>query len=140
MDRQNKHGGFLTNNDIKDIQPAIKDNIVVWTGGEGNNSEIYLYKIKVIATTQGTAALIDQFISSGDISDPGKLYDYLLTAQGYIDSGDYDNAIKKGLENFKKELDTLKDKKGVVSEAAFVVLAGAANEMIVELSGGAPPI
>lgn len=45
MDRQNKHGGFLTNNDIKDIQPAIKDNIVVWTGGEGNNSEIYLYAI-----------------------------------------------------------------------------------------------
>ncbi len=43
MDRQNKRGGFLTNNDIKDIQPAIKDNIVVWTGGEGNNSEIYLY-------------------------------------------------------------------------------------------------
>jgi hypothetical protein len=139
-DRQGKSGRFLTNNNINDIQPAIKDNIVVWTGGEGNNSEIYLYKIKVIATTQGIAALIDQFISSGDISDPGKLYDYLLTAQGYIDSGDYDNAIKKGLENFKKELDTLKDKKGVVSEAAFVVLAGAANEMIVELSGGAPPI
>ena len=45
MDRQNKHGGFLTNNDIKDIQPAIKDNIVVWTGGEGNNSEIYLYAV-----------------------------------------------------------------------------------------------
>ncbi|MFC1819412.1 hypothetical protein ACFL0B_10070, partial [Thermodesulfobacteriota bacterium] len=60
--------------------------------------------------------------------------------QGYIDSGDYDNAIKKGLENFKKELDTLKDKKGVVSEAAFVVLIDAANEMIAELSGGAPPI
>jgi hypothetical protein len=140
MDRQNKHGGFLTDNDINDIQPAIKDNIVVWKGGKGNNSEIYLYKIKVIATTQGIAALIDQFISSGDISNPGKLYDYLLTAQEYIDSGDYDNAIKKGLENFKKELDTLKDKKKVVSEAAFVVLEGAANEMIVELSGGAPPI
>ena len=35
MDRQGKRGGFLTNNDINDIQPAIKDNIVVWTGDEG---------------------------------------------------------------------------------------------------------
>jgi len=136
MDRQNKHGGFLTNNDIKDIQPAIKDNIVVWTGGEGNNSEIYLYKIKVIATTQGTAALIDQFISSGDISDPGKLYDYLSDAQGNIDIDKNHNAINN-LDQFKEEIDKLKKKENV-SEAAAVVLTGAADAMIVELSGGAP--
>jgi hypothetical protein len=53
MDRQNKRGGFLTNNDIKDIQPAIKDNIVVWTGGEDNNSEIYLYKINSDPLAEG---------------------------------------------------------------------------------------
>ena len=52
MDRQNKHGGFLTDNDINDIQPVIKDNFVVWKGGEGNNSEIYLYEIINIATTR----------------------------------------------------------------------------------------
>ena len=133
MDRQNKRGGFLTNNDIKDIQPAIKDNIVVWTGGEGNNSEIYLYKIIVIATTQGTAALIDQFISSGDISDPGKLYDFLSDAQGYIDS---DNNVKasRALRQFKNNLEWLKEK-GKVSVAARDVLKGAADEMIDELKG-----
>jgi hypothetical protein len=53
MDRQNKRGGFLTYNDIKDIQPAIKDNIVVWTGGEDNNSEIYLYKINSDPLAEG---------------------------------------------------------------------------------------
>ena len=133
MDRQNKRGGFLTNNDIKDIQPAIKDNIVVWTGGEGSNSEIHLYKIINIATTQKIAALIDQFISSGDISDPGKLYDYLSDAQGYIDSNNNDKAIQK-LDEFKEAIDKLKKKENV-SEAAAVVLTGAADAMIVELSG-----
>ena len=49
MDRQGKRGGFLTNNDINDIQPAIKDNIVVWTGGRGDDAEIYTYKIPNLA-------------------------------------------------------------------------------------------
>ena len=45
-DLHRKRGGQITGNDIEDIQPAIKDNIVVWKGGEGNYSEIYLYEIQ----------------------------------------------------------------------------------------------
>jgi beta propeller repeat protein len=45
-DLQVERGGQITANSIEDTQPAIKDNIVVWKGDEGNNSEIYLYEIQ----------------------------------------------------------------------------------------------
>ena len=37
-DRQIKRGGQITANSIEDTQPVIKDNIVVWKGGEENSS------------------------------------------------------------------------------------------------------
>ena len=52
-DLQVKRGGQITDNDIEDIQPAIKDNIVVWKGGEGNSSEIYLYEIQPLFADAG---------------------------------------------------------------------------------------
>jgi hypothetical protein len=52
-DLQVKRGGQITYNDIEDIQPAIKDNIVVWKGGEGNSSEIYLYEIQPLFADAG---------------------------------------------------------------------------------------
>jgi hypothetical protein len=101
----------------------------------GNEASVTV-SYTVIATTQGTAAVIDQFISSGDISDPGKLYEYLSAAQSYIDSGDNDKAIKN-LDQFKHDIDSYRDKDGdkeQFSEAAAVILLGAADAMIAEYS------
>ncbi|MDB4285659.1 6-bladed beta-propeller, partial [bacterium] len=90
----------------------------------------------VIATTQGTTALIDQFISTGDIGDPGKLHDYLSDAQAFIDSGNFDQAIQK-LDQFKQGVDKDRDKEEISEEAA-VILVGAADAMISDLQGMGP--
>jgi hypothetical protein len=69
-DRQVKRGGRITANSINDTQAVIKDNIVVWKGDEGNNSEIYLYKIPLLFANAGydiqmDIANLDQMVIRG---------------------------------------------------------------------------
>jgi len=82
-DLQVKRGGQITDNDIEDIQPAIKDNIVVWKGGEGNSSEIYLYEIQPLFADAGydfelDIANVDQMVIRGKAGGGAQQYRWLL--------------------------------------------------------------
>ena len=86
-DRQFKRGGRLTNNDIEDTQPVIKDNIVVWKGGEGNNSEIYLYEIEPLFADAGydfkmDFASVDSTVIRGGAGGGANQYRWLLGGTG----------------------------------------------------------
>ena len=44
-DKQHKHNGRITANDIEDSQPNIGGYILAWKGDKGNDAEIYFYEI-----------------------------------------------------------------------------------------------
>ncbi len=82
-DLQIKRGGQITANSIEDTQPAIRDNIVVWKGGEGSNSEIYLYEIQPLFANAGydfemDIANVDQMVIRGKAGGGANQYSWLL--------------------------------------------------------------
>ena len=82
-DRQFKRGGRITANRIEDTQPAIKDNIIVWKGGEGYNSEIYLYEIQPLFANAGydfkmDFASVDSTVIRGKAGGGANQYRWLL--------------------------------------------------------------
>ena len=82
-DRQIKRGGQITANGIEDTQPVIKDNIVAWKGGEGNNSEIYLYEIQPPFVNAGfdfemDIANVNQMVIRGKAGGGANEYRWLL--------------------------------------------------------------
>jgi hypothetical protein len=82
-DYQIKRGDQITSNWIEDTQPVIKDNIVVWKGGEGNSSEIYLYEIQPLFANAGydfeiDIANVDQMVIRGKAGGGANHYRWLL--------------------------------------------------------------
>jgi Tol biopolymer transport system component len=94
-----------------------------------------IVEVTVYATVAGLSELVNGYAASGDISDivAQDLLGELEDAQRDLDNGDYDKAIQD-LDQFKKDVDSEKDKGNIPADVA-AVLAGAADCVIGVIQG-----